>query len=54
MTNSIADEASFASAALNLSSAHIAIVDITGVIVYTNATWRKFALDNGSTMSDCL
>jgi DNA-binding CsgD family transcriptional regulator len=36
----------FAHEVLNSLSAHIAILDETGVIIQTNAAWREFALSN--------
>ena len=38
---------SFARSALDSLSAHIAILDESGVIVFVNQTWREFAASNG-------
>ena len=42
------DSEPFARSALDSLSAHIAILDESGVIVFVNETWRRFAASNGA------
>jgi two-component system, NtrC family, sensor kinase len=39
---------SFARSALDSLSAHIAVLDESGTIVFVNKTWREFAASNGA------
>lgn len=43
----------FLRSALDALSANIAILDESGIIVGVNASWRRFADENGMTWSDC-